>query len=542
MAAKPVEDSFLATVRYGKQEEKRYHVARALKSSSQKSVIVFGMTGHGKSSFLNFILRQKFFNTSQGPFGNMTSVTKKTESETTLVEGQQMMLIDTPGFMDSQNIEDNDKQSADELIEDQTKILKKNILQAYLDAGEKVEAFILIYSLNARWTMEVSEMVKFLERLSFPWDHCIVVLTHGDQAFSDMSEEESFKALKNDQEIPRQLTTLMKNSDDRVLIIESTRSGEDGYYQSMMKRFLSLMDKIHGTYTNRHFVDFAQLVEKSREKAYKVALYDKKSMKALEDRTEKLFKEFKSAGNDLIVAQSKFIKNLEKIVELLDKNPEMKVFTPVVTTTTTTGLVTALAGITLIPATLGGSAAVGGLALATLPVAKKLWDRSEGRAAQKSYDEATVLVEKLYMQYEVIMKVIEEDDVGRGHSTVHNLLFAHLAGVHLHPTKEKGYILCPAAENLAIYHQLRKEAKEKSKPGSNASNSDLMDTSPNYAFPIGFNLLAQCCNVAHAVGKTMEITQVSKKTKEADTRVLRSSCIATLEKEKFTIMKLCNIP
>jgi GTPase SAR1 family protein len=552
--SKPFEEDPLAKLPLTRQETEEYLATNALKTSSQKSVVVFGMAGHGKNTFLNFIIRQKGSDTRQEIFSVDKSVTKETVTTPALVEGQQFLLIDTPGFMDTERIEDSIERSPDMVMLCESEDFRRNILRAYLDAGEEVGAFILVYSLTARWTMEVTQMTEFLESLSFPWDHCIVVLTHGDHAFPGVSEEERYKAfnkaIAND-ELPKNLKTLIRNSNDRVLIIDGTRTKDEEYYRSVMKRFLALVNNIPGPYTNPHFLHWAKLLEKSRQKAYALALRDRSSIKALEAKTLDLFKSFQSTGKEATVAQSEFIRYLKNIADVINSN----ILTPGVTAAAVaTGVTTFLLGVSLIPFTFGVSTTavagglavlVGGIGASTIPpIVKMLKNNSEVRRAQEAYEHAIVKMERLYQLYVEIMDEIQEDSLGRDHPDVHSLLFAHLAGVHMHGVKDKGDELCETAENLTVYHRLRKQAKEQSESGSKSSNSDfkLMETSPNYAIPVGFNLLARGFDVAYTVGTTVEVAQISKESKKIDTQILRDTCIVTLEKEMHTIKLLCKAP
>ena len=458
------------------------------------------MVGHGKSTFLNFILRQKHFKTSLTGF-DVDSVTKTTESAHVMVEGRQLLLIDTPGFWDTHDIVDKGdiNQDTHEIWEDD---FRKNVRQAYLDAGQEVKAFILVYSLTCRWTVEVTLVMKFLDRLSFPWDRCIVVLTHGDHAFPGMPEEERYKALKEamaKDKLPKQLKRIITESSDRILIIENTRAGDEEYHRSIVRRFLSLLDSIPGSYTNPHFLHFAQLFKTSRKEAYKAALRDKHSMRTLEGETQTVFERFISAGKEAVVPQTEFLRDIWKAFE---------------------GKGFSLRGI---------------------------FGFNNTFYAGQAYHNAHRHVERLYHIYWEIMRIIQRDNVGHGFPEVHNLLFAHLAGVHMHGVKAIGDELCSAAENLAIYHRIRKQAEQQITSSEQFLNYSKFNSSeispPNYAFPVGFNPLeGGSVDVAYSAGDKVHVTRVPVTSKEVDMLLLSTLCIVTLEKEMNTIKSLCNLP
>ena len=545
------EEGPLAKIPYSEQEETRLLQASTL-TSSHKSVIAFGLIGHGKSTFLNFILRRKHFTTSQGLFGTLQSVTKETESARATVEGQQLLLINTPGFIDPQKVENNDEQSVSEIFQSQSLDFRQSMLRAYLDAGEEVGAFILVYSLTARWTAEVTQMMKFLENMLFPWDHCIVVLTHGDHSFLGISEEERYKELKKamaNDELPKQLKEFIKKSNNRALIVESSRTNDQKYYRSVMKKFLALVSGIPGPYSNPHFLHFAQLVKKSWQAAYNAILHDKKSLNTLEAKTQNLFKEFQLMVRDVAVAQEEFIEHLHKIADMIDS----KVYSRRVTAAAGCGTAACVAGIAtfifsvgLIPVTFGVSTAAitGGLAVAaggvgatTIPrIVKWLKNNSVVHNTQEVYNNATVKMERLYQLYEDIMQKIQEDSLGHNQPDVHSLLFAHLSGVHIHGTKAKGDELCTTAKDLAVYLNTRKQADKQFKPGNTLNSGSL----ENSSLPVSFTLLARDCDVMQTVEASMKDSRASQKSKEENTQMLRE-CITTLEKEMYTIMTLCNM-
>jgi hypothetical protein len=484
-------------------------------------------------------------------------MTKTTESAYATVEGQQLMLIDTPGFIDTQQIESDEQQGTGEVFEAQTEKFRRNIRQAYKEAEKEVGAFVLVYSLNVRWTLEITQMIQFLDGMSFPWDHCIVVLTHGDHAFPGMPEDERYKALKKamtheSDQLPKQLKKLIKSSNN-ALIIESNRIDDD-YYHSVMKKLLAGIDDIGRPYSNPQFLHSPEPIRRSTQYVYETILRDNHSMDTLEAKTRDLFNRFKSTGGKVATTQTEFIGYLKKVIEMLDS----KVLTPLVTAAGGFGVAIFLAGIFATffgvgykPDTFEASTAVvaigigsmaGGVALAALPsVFKMLINRTEVQKAQKSYSRAKTAMDRLHNLYQEIMQTIREDYVGRDHPEVHSLLFAHLAGVHMHGAKDKGDKLRTIAENIANYHSFRKQAKEQSKERSRF-NSDSIETIPNYALPVGFNLLAKRFDVAYTVGTTVQIVQLSEKSKKYYMRVLRDSCIATLENETLTIMTLCSVP
>jgi hypothetical protein len=308
-------------------------------------------------------------------------------------------------------------------------------------------------------------------------------------------------------------------------------------------------------------MSFAEKYRKSREEEYK-ALDHRSFLDRLEAETKEDFKSFKSVGAEIAKLQTEFIGHLHKVAEMFDN----KTFTPGVAAAAgfgaaaiAAGVVATVVGVGLIPATLGFSVAAvgvgigsiaggiavaaGGVGLSSLPpIVKKLKKRLEIKKAQASYDKAIKVVVRLYVMYEQIMEKIKGDDIPNNCSI--DLLFAHLAGVHMHGVKDKGDKLCSAAENLAIYHKIRKQAEEQIESSKhiliNSKFYSVSKISPNFAFPVGFNLVeGGSVDVVYTV--RTQVTRLPIATEEADMRILRAMCIATLQKERDTIVALCNL-
>jgi hypothetical protein len=229
-----------------------------------------------------------------------------------------------------------------------------------------------------------------------------------------------------------------------------------------------------------------------------MALRDKHSMRTLESKTQTVFESFRSAAEEVVVPQTEFIGCLEKAFE---------------------DQALSIAGI---------------------------FGYNNTYYAGQAYDKAHRLVERLYKLYEEIMLIIQRDDVCRGFPEVHNLLFAHLAGVHMYGVRDIGDDLCSAVENLAIYHRIQfpKQAEEQIKSSKQYSKSNSSEISPpNCAFPVRFNYQSGgSVDVAYTVGDKVKVTRLPVASQEADMLLLKTMCIATLEKEMDNLKALCNLP
>jgi hypothetical protein len=252
-------------------------------------------------------------------------------------------------------------------------------------------------------------------------------------------------------------------------------------------------------------VPFAQLFKMSQREVYKAALHERYSMRTLEAKTQAVFESFESAGEEVVVAQTELIECLQKGFGQPERFSLRGIF---------------------------------GYSGHTYNV-------------EQAHENASKPIERLYQLYQEIKQIIQDDKVGHHFPEVHNLLFAHLAGVHMHGVRDKGEELCLAAETLAIYHRIRKQVEEQIKSDRtlykqflklfNFSSSGI--SPPQFAFPVGFKCTeGGLVEIAYTVGDKVEVTQLPTTSKETNMRILKTACIDTLEKEMETIATLCNLP
>ena len=530
--------------------------AKVLQPEDQQSIIAFGVTGHGKSSFLNLILGAELdkpvFKTSARGLSGIASKTKETQCFPITMNGRRLALVDTPGFCDTQRMADNRGKEFNFIVETEGQQFRVNITKAFIAAGKKVSAFIFIYRVDSRLSLEMTAQLQFLEDIKFPWDHCILVMTHADQAFPDVDKEKWYEAL--DAELPtlgedyKQLKGLMQKTPHYMLVNNNCR--DKTYHETVMKRFLEKMEEIarkRGPYENIHFAFFSGEYDRECHSAYMDAIKDRTSFNKLKAATEEDFKQLALVGSSLIVKQEEFIKTFRGVIDMVGK----KTFTPVIAATTgfgvaaiAAGIVATFVGVALIPVTFGSSAAavgvgigsiVGGVAVgagglgaaAGIPLIKKLKDKAEVKKAQSCLDETVDTVKRFYARYKSIMEKISEDRIGREHPNAKHSLFSHLAAIHIHESTDKSEALFETAQELGVFCSLRYKENDPS------SQSKLC-----YALPIGFSLLASTMDVAQTVGTALSATNVSEASKEIDATLLKE-CERTLEKEFAAIKTLC---
>ena len=554
--AEQMTESCHALVPYDKEVASHFVEAKVLQPEDQQSMIAFGVTGHGKSSFLNLLLgaEKPIFETSTGGLSGTASKTKETQCFRISMKGKHLAFVDTPGFCDTHTIADNRHQEASLLVKKESHRFRVNITKAFIEAGKKVSAFIFVYRVDSRLSLEMTEQLKFLEAIKFPWDHCILVMTHGDRVFpSELPKEKWHKALDAELavegRVSEQLTDLIRKTAPRYMLVDST-CRDKKYHKAVMEQFSGFMKQIvdqRGPYENIHFAFFHGEYNKECHSAYMEAIKDRTSLDELKAATRKDFEQLTLIGRSLIAKQEDFIKCFRSVTDMVDK----QTFTPVIAAATGFGVAAIAAGavatgvgIALIPVTFGSSGfavavgiasiaggatvAAGGLGAATgIPLIKKLKDKAEVKKAQSCLEETVDVGKEFYTQYKSIMEKISGDRIGLEHPNAKHSVFSHLAAIHIHESTDKSEALFETAQELGVFCSLR--SKE---------NNPSSQSRSHYTLPVGFSLLASTMDVATTVGTALSATHVSKTSKEIDATLLKE-CEHALEKEFAAIKTLC---
>ena len=540
-----------ALVPYEKEVAPHYVETKVLQPKDQQSIIAFGITGHGKSSFLNLILgtEKPVFETSSGGLSGASSVTKETQCVSIIMNGRHLALIDTPGFCDTHKMADNRHQEASLLVEQERRKFSVNITKAFVLAGKNVSAFIFVYRVDSRLSLEMTEQLKFLEAINFPWEHCILVMTHGDQVYKKTPKEKWYEALDAELAVEggvnEQLKGLIQRTNPRLMFVDNT-CRDEGYHEAVMERFLRFMKQIadqRGPYNNIHFTFFRGKYDRELHSAYMDAIQDA-SFYRLTAEMKNDFEQLALVGHSFIAKQEEFIRNFQRVIDMVSK----RTFTSTVAIATgigvlaiAAGVVATTVGVALVPVTFGSSTiavavgiasiaggatvATGGIgAAAGIPLIKKLKDKAEVKKAQSCLDETTDVAKTFYAQYKSIMKKISE-----AYPNAKHLLFAHFAAIHIHESADESEALFETAQELGVFCSLR--YKEKNPSSQSRSH---------YALPIGFSLLASTMDVAATVGTTLSATNVFLTFREIDATLLKD-CEHALEKEFAAIKTLCII-
>ena len=160
-----------------RQIRERVHHAISL-PTIDCAIVAIGVTGAGKSTLLNILAGKDAFKVAEGAKG----CTKKVKKEIARFQDSAIALIDTPGLLDPETLDKAIAEGAKthELLSQQCGKFAAYLEEALHEAGEKVDAFFLVFNAESRWSLEADWVMNVLNTIGLAYRHVIVVFTHGD--------------------------------------------------------------------------------------------------------------------------------------------------------------------------------------------------------------------------------------------------------------------------------------------------------------------------------------------------------------------------
>lgn len=221
-------------------------------SFAQKDIrlLLAGKTGCGKSSLANSVFNKDIFRAKCQP----TSVTKKCQQHSQMIQDTQVTVVDTPGFFDTNNDVDIDGE-----------------MKHCIDISVPGPHVILNVVSIGRFTEEDSKAIKFFND-KFGHNvskYSLLVLTRFDDYKRDTGRTD-FDFGSFIRNLPSESRSLLRSTfEDRYIPFDNTLSGRDALHQlaQLMQKVNDIIATNDGRhYTNDDFKKAENAIKMQREK------------------------------------------------------------------------------------------------------------------------------------------------------------------------------------------------------------------------------------------------------------------------------------
>ena len=232
--------------------------------------------------------------------------------------GIELHIIDTPGYLATQNRTGNDKE---DMAKDGNLVLKE-FAKALMYARDGIDAICITLRAADRMSKEEELLMQFIEELHL-WKHCFLLFTHGYRVghneddrysgFYDTIKQEGFE---------KQCPVLAKMLDltkKRFVIIESVQqAGNEKYYHSKVKEICGAIDVVRkdvGAVINHPLLELARNAWEVHQKQVKL----EEDLKKGEREKEKLKEDLSSKNNELERVKIDTQQRAERTKQLTDR-------------------------------------------------------------------------------------------------------------------------------------------------------------------------------------------------------------------------------
>jgi len=285
----------------------------SMATNNDYAIMIIGVTGSGKSTACNFFINEKVFNTK----GGAVSVTVKSDAHTGIVLGKKILFIDTPGFSDAYETEE--QRMAD---------LGRALY--YAQAG--VHAIVICFNGTARFDLATEGVVNALDQLGTFWPHAFVLYSHADDMGSTENEQKQqvYEWLNNPR-CPERLKWLLEQVQYRFMTVESRmRGGDHSYHQQKCKELVNLVEQVfmlnnHQLYTNKLFKWAKQKYDQARKEKKRQEEELKKCQESLMEH-QQLLRSFEEQSIMQTISHQETIDNLQEEIKSLQQQHQQSHF------------------------------------------------------------------------------------------------------------------------------------------------------------------------------------------------------------------------